>query len=275
MSGQIDLHTHSFESDGSQPPRELVAEAKAAGLRAVALTDHDTALGLTEALEAGREFGIEVVPGIELSVEYRGHGIHILGYFLEGNTEKMQPLSDWIISEREERNRHIVSLMQRDGLPVDLEEMHAHFPGSIVGRPHFARRLMELGLARSVDEAFKLYLDPGKKYYKTRTYIPMDLAFETLNTCRAKAVFAHPLQYRFSNARLRELTELLVSHGLAGVECIYTGYSEEDIAYLKALAAEYGLTVTGGSDYHGSIKPEIKLGALDVGYEMLERLKNT
>ncbi len=279
MRKLIDLHVHTSESDGSLSPREVVERASEKALSAIAITDHDTADGVAEALRAGQDMGVEVIPGIELSVDYKGYGIHILGYFIDPESTALRELLDWVVWERERRNGEIAAAMDADGLNVSLEYMHERFPEAIIGRPHFSAVLVERGLVKTVGEGFDKYLSPGGKYYRKRQYIPMDMAFDALRRSGAKAVFAHPLQYRFSHAELLELTALLKEKGVVGMECIYSVYSQEQTAYLKSIAAEYGLCITGGSDFHGAGKPHIAIGSgcgdMLVGYEVLENLKKS
>ncbi|MBE7017928.1 MAG: PHP domain-containing protein [Ruminococcaceae bacterium] len=277
MSGFIDLHIHTTASDGSLSPSEAVALAAKAGMKAIAITDHDTAEGIGEAAGAAVKFGIELVPGIELSVDYKGRGIHILAYFIDTENEHLRRLLDWVISERERRNKLIARAMREDGIDVSLDALHKKNPDSVIGRPHFAAELVNAGLVKSVKEGFDKYLSPGGRYYRKREYIPMDMAFDALSKCGAKAVFAHPLQYRFSHTELLELTALLKEKGIVGMECIYSVYSPEESAYLKSLAADFELCVTGGSDFHGAGKPHISIGSgcgdMKVDYELLEMLK--
>lgn len=273
MSRFIDLHVHTTVSDGTLSPSGAVLLAKQRGLAAIAVTDHDTAGGLREAVDAGAQQGVEVIPGIEISVDYRGCGVHILGYFIDPHAPALEELLDWVVSERERRNREIASAMAADGLDVSLEKLHEKYPDSIIGRPHFSAELVEAGLVQTVKEGFDRYLSPGGRYYRRREYIPLDAAFDIIARSGGRAVFAHPFQYGFSETELEELLRLLISRGLAGIECIYSGYTPEQTEYLKNLAAKYSLCVTGGSDFHGSGKPHIQMGTPAVSYELLDKLK--
>lgn len=277
MRRRIDLHVHTTASDGSLRPSEAVALAAKEGLAALAVTDHDTADGIGEAAAAALEYGIELVPGIELSVDYKGRGIHILGYFIDPENKHLRSLLDWVISERERRNGRIAQSMRDDGLDVSIESLHEKYPDSVIGRPHFAAELVAAGMVESVKEGFDKYLSPGGRYFRKREYIPMDMAFEALGKSGAKAVFAHPLQYKFSHAELVELTALLKEKGIVGMECIYSVYSPEESAYLKNVAADFDLCITGGSDFHGAGKPHIHVGSgcgdMEVDYVLLEKLK--
>lgn len=270
---RVDLHVHTAASDGSLSPAEVVRRAAERGLSAIAVTDHDTTAGLAEAVEAGERYGVEVVPGVELSVDHEGEGIHILGYFIDPLSPVLRELLGWVVAERDERNEAIAAAMRSDGVPVTVEALRARHPGAVIGRPHFAEALAERGLADNIRDAFGSFLSRGMKYYRARAYIPMDRAFSAIRAAGGRAVFAHPFQYRYSEHELVALTQKLVGRGLDGVECVYSHYTPEQVEYLKGLAGYYGLCVTGGSDFHGAGKPEIELGGVAVPYELLEGLR--
>lgn len=273
---EIDLHVHTTASDGTASPREAVALAAGAGLRALAITDHDTVRGYAEAAAAGAELGLEVVPGIEISTKY-GVAVHVLGYYIDPESEALRPVLDWVVADRDRRNRLMAERMAADGLPVSYEGMRARF-GEVIGRPHFARVLVELGLAASVNDAFARYVEKGQKYYMPRSIMPIEEAVGTIVCAGGVPVLAHPFQYGKDDAQLRELIEHCMAFGLRGMECRYTGYGAAQTAYLEALAGEYGLLKTGGSDFHGANKPTYLLGRghageLDVPCAWLARLK--
>lgn len=273
----IDLHVHTTGSDGTVTPENTVRLAAEKGLRAIAITDHDTAEAVPAALQAGQACGVEVVPGIELSVDYLGYGIHILGYFIDPHSPAMARLLDWVVAERKRRNRRMIALMQQDGIPITAEALAQRWPDAVVGRPHMAVFLVDCGLATSVRDAFDRYLSIGRKYFLKREYIPLDEAFQVIREAGGKAVFAHPFQYKLPEEGLLALTRTLKDAGAVGIECLYSGYTPEQTGYLKRLAADFGMVVTGGSDFHGTRKPHIALGTgtgdLRVPYELLEKLK--
>lgn len=273
---EIDLHVHTTASDGTCAPAEAVKLAADSGLRAVAITDHDSAHGYPEAARAGAALGVEVVPGIEISTKF-GRSVHILGYYIDPLSPEIKPVLDWVVQDRDERNKKMAALMAADGLPVSYEQMHERF-GEVIGRPHFARVLVELGLADSVNDAFDKYVEKGRKYYVGRTIFPIERSIEVIRAAGGVPVLAHPFQYRLDDAGLRELIEHCLESGLQGMECRYSGYDADMTAYLLRLAEEYRLLPTGGSDFHGANKPKISLGSgisgeLAVPYEYLERLK--
>lgn len=271
----IDLHIHTAVSDGSYSPRELVQHAKECGLAAIAVTDHDAVEGYNEAAAAGKELGVEVVPGIEISTKYKGP-VHLLGYYVDVNSPVLQEVLDWIVKDRDARNEKMAALMAADGLPVSYADMQQRF-GTVIGRPHFARILVELGLAADVNDAFARFVEKGQKYYVGRSFLSIERCHEIILGSGGLPVLAHPFQYRLDDAGLRELIEYCVSLGLRGLECRYSGYTREQEDYLEALADEYGLIRTGGSDFHGRSKPAIKLGTgkgrLHVPYAFLAEMK--
>ena len=273
----IDLHVHTTASDGTVSGRGVVELARGIGLAAIAVTDHDTVSGYAEAAAAGRELGVEVVPGIEISTKYGGP-IHILGYYIDTASKGLLSVMDWVVQDRDERNRKLAEMMAADGLPVSYDEMQRRF-GRVIGRPHFAKLLVELGMAESVQDAFDRYVEKGQKYYLPRNFLPIERSVESIVEAGGVPVLAHPFQYKRDDAGLREIIEHCMEHGLGGIECRYSGYDADKVAYLEALAEEYHLVKTGGSDFHGDNKPHIALGRgmegkLDVPYEFLERLRD-
>ncbi len=273
---EIDLHVHTTESDGTKSPAEVVRLAKDLGLRAIAVTDHDTAAGYPAAAAEGERLGVEVVPGIEISTVFSG-AVHILGYFIDPQSPEIAPVLEWVLKDRDERNRVIARRMASDGLPVSYDAMRERF-GSAIGRPHFAELLVELGLARDVKDAFERFMEKGRRYYEPRHFLSLERSIWIIRRSGGIPVLAHPFQYRLDDSRLRELIEHAVQYGLEGIECRYSGYTPEQTAYLLSLAREYKLLDTGGSDFHGDVKPHIALGTgigggLEVPYVCLEKMR--
>ena len=273
---EIDLHVHTTASDGTETPREVVQLAAAKGLRAIAITDHDTVLGCREAMDEGAKLGIEVVPGIEFGTKY-GIAVHMLGYYMDLDSPVLSAMTRSIVEDRDTRNEKTVKLMQENGIDVTYAQLKERF-GEVIGRPHFAHILMENGLAQSVPDAFDRLLGKGMKYHQYRHTLEIYEVIECIVNSGGVAVLAHPFQYKKNDAELRELIEHCMSFGLKGMECRYSGYNAEQVAYLEALAEEYGLIKTGGSDFHGENKPHIQIGSgikdtLDVPYSWLETLK--
>lgn len=272
---RIDLHIHTTASDGTLTPEEIVHEAARVGLAAVAITDHDTASGYLSAAGEGGKYGIEVVPGIEISTKFHT-SVHILGYFIDVDSPAMEEVLDWMHSDREDRNVKLCAMMRSDGIDADSNRMHERF-GDFIGKPHFAQILVEQGVANNMDDAFERFLNKNKKYYIPRQFLPIERSIEIIRQAGGTAVLAHPFQYRMDDEGLRELIEHCMESGLEGIECRYSGYDAEQFAYLESLAREYGLVRTGGSDFHGSRKSDIRLGEgygeLEVPYAFLEELR--
>ena len=272
---RIDLHIHTTASDGTLTPEEVAREAARLGLGAIAITDHDTAAGYLHAAEEGERLGLEVVPGIEISTKFRA-AVHILGYYIDVASPALEEVLDWMHRDREERNVKLCDMLRERGVDIDIERMHARF-GELVGRPHFAEVMVENGMARDVNDAFERLLNKNKPFFIPRQFLPIERSIEIIRQAGGTAVLAHPFQYRLDDAQLRELIEHCMASGLEGIECRYSGYDADMCAYLEALAAEYGLVRTGGSDFHGAIKSDIRLGEgrgeLEVPYAFLEELR--
>lgn len=275
---EIDLHVHTNISDGSESPEDTVKYAARLGLAAIAITDHDTANGVLRAKRAGEEYGVEVVAGLELGCGYLGKEVHMLAYDIDPESEHIAPTLEWIVNDRDERNKKMVEIMANDGIIIDLDELKKRHCGSVIGRPHFALCLVEQGLADSVQDAFRRYLDPGQKYYIRRHFLTIEEAAALIRSAGGKAVLAHPRQYRLDDEQLAQLFERCKNAGVSGVECYYSGYSPEESAKYRALAESFGMCATAGSDWHGSHKPHIEMGSgingeLNGPYELLEKLR--
>lgn len=260
---KIDLHVHTTASDGTMSPKEVVSLATMLGLKAIALTDHDTMAGLQEAGEAAELMGISVVPGIEISGEYQGKEVHVLGYFLDPEAQMLKDYIQWVGQSRKTRNEKILEKLQKKGYDITLEQLEEKFPGATLGRPHIAQRLVELGAVSSVKEAFRRYLDTGRSCYVPRQYIPFADGVKLIRDCGGVAVLAHPLQYGYGKAELEDLVKTAAEAKVTGMEILYTGYTQGDIQKLYDLAEKYTLLPTGGSDFHGENKPGVQLGSGD------------
>lgn len=275
----LDLHTHTNESDGSLSPAELVETALRANLRALAITDHDTFQGYIAARDAAKAAGLDLVCGIEVSSRDDRKGIHVLGYFL--TTDPPPDFLAWLnsfVTRRSERNRALAARLRELGLAVDVEEAEA-LGRTVTGRVHFARVLMSKGFTRSIQEAFDRYLGEGGQAYIEVHDPPASEAVARLRSAGALPVLAHPARYGIHNVE-RETTfiERLIAAGLAGLEVIHSDHEPQDVARYSRLAERYGLLTTGGSDYHGDVKPHVRLGhgnngQLPIPPEWLDRMR--
>ncbi len=255
----IDLHVHSRASDGTLTPTEVVKLAADSGLAAIALTDHDTIDGVEEAMEAGARYGVQVIPGIELSADYKGTDLHILGLDVDihnqGFVEKVAVCRD----SRDNRNLKMVKKMNEQGFPVTWEEMVRRFGDFSITRAHFAKYLMDEGYVADKEEAFAKYLDPGKPCYVSREKVTPIEAIEMILEAGGHPVLAHPMLYKMPLDRLESVIVMLQEHGLQGIEAVYSLNRPEDDDFLAKLAKRHNLYITGGSDFHGAIKPHIAL----------------
>lgn len=278
MPDWIDLHVHTLASDGSDTPADVVRMAAELGLRAVAVTDHDTFAGLPEAIEAGARYGVEVVPGVELSTIYDGVEVHVLGYYMDAGHPRLRAMMASATAERNARNETMVQRLHDAGYPVTMDALHAEFPGqTMLGRPHISEYLMRRGYVASVQDGMKNLLGRGKPFYVARYNIPLEESVETLRAAGGLPVVAHLFKYRYTPEQLTAMVDAAAAAGAVGLEAMYTNYTPEQEQAVRVLAAERGLLCTGGTDYHGARKPDIALGRgfgnLRVPYALLEGLK--
>lgn len=274
----IDLHTHSTASDGTCTPTELVKLAADTGLEAIALTDHDTFSGVAEAVKAGEEYGVEVIPGCELSLESpEGAGwMHVVALWLPEDPAPLRDAFDWVIEGRKNRNREIIDKLRQQGINITYDAVAARAGGTI-GRPHFAQELLHLGVVSSINEAFEKWIgDNGRAYIPKRKLQPKQ-AFDILNQIGATSILAHPFALGLNLQETQGLVRDLMELGLDGMEVYYSEHSQSDTKAYADMADRLGLLVSGGSDFHGTVKPKIALGkgkgSLAIPYELVEKMK--
>lgn len=271
MTNYVDLHTHSTASDGVYSPAELLQYARDAGLRVLALTDHDTTNGLAEGTEAARAVGIDFIPGLELNTDNGGGEVHILGYFPDFERPDFQEALQTLRDARERRGQRIVERLNEYGIPISWERVRAIAQGT-VGRPHVAMALIEAGYVQSVSEAFSKYIGKGCVGYVPRYRLSPFDATRLIDSANGLPVIAHPLTLP-GLATLREWLPGLCAAGMVGLETYYGPYTAENEAELRALADRYHLIPTGGSDFHGPDIHPTPLGGRYVPYEAVEQLK--
>ncbi|MCR5562110.1 MAG: PHP domain-containing protein [Desulfovibrio sp.] len=257
----VDLHTHSTASDGTDSPVRLVENAHSAGLCAIALTDHDTTAGLAEAEAAGREFGIDVIRGCELSTRTEKGEIHIVGLWLPKDMTRLKAGLDDLANRRRQRNERMVEKLCALGLPMTLADLKKKAGDGSIGRPHMAAVMVERGYVRDAAQAFRDYLgDEGKAYVPKAVFTPEE-GVRLLAANGATAVLAHPLiRHACPAAWLHALIERLVPCGLDAIEAWHTEQDAADTRQCLEWAKEFCLGVSGGSDYHGANKPGVHLG---------------
>lgn len=273
----IDLHTHSTVSDGSDRPERIPELAAAAGCTAVALTDHDRLDGLARAQARAAELGVELVPGCEISCESSPGTMHLLVYFIEAGDGALQAELAALQEARDNRNAVLVDRLQELGLPITREEMQAESGGTGTGRPHAAAVLVANGAVGSVQEAFDVWLAKGRPGYVEKPRLQPNRAIALARESGGVPVLAHPLSLDLDPAGLEATVAELAEMGLGGVEALYGRYSPDERLSLATLAERHGLSVTGGSDHHGSYKPDLRVGVgrgdLDVPDDLLAALR--
>ncbi len=272
----IDLHTHTTASDGSMAPAELIRYAYDKGLAAVAVTDHDTVGAVEQAIEEGKKIGIEVIAGVEISVDFSSE-LHLLGYFLDGDYEPMLKTLEELRIRREQRNYRIVNRLNELGVSISIEEVNDKAEGGVTGRPHIARALIKKGHVEDMGDAFEKYLGVGRPaYFRKDKLTPQDGIGEIIRS-GGIPVLAHPFFIGLPYEQLDRLVEGLTGYGLKGIEVYYSWHTEEQTSQLLQIARKHGLIATGGSDFHGSFKSDIEIGSgrgsLKVPYSVLTELK--
>jgi predicted metal-dependent phosphoesterase TrpH len=271
-----DLHTHSDFSDGKYTPTELIEEALEKKISAIALSDHNTIDGLGEFLEAARGKDIMAIPAIELSSDYNGKELHIVGLFIP--VENFPKVTEFLKEYREakdENNRRTVELLKEDGYDISYDDIISRCRNGNVNRIHIAEVLMEKGYAKSIKECFKGLLSKKEKYYKPSIRPTAQQAVEFLKSIDAIPVIAHPF-LDLSPEQLVAFIEEMKPWGLVAMETLYSTYSEETTKLAIEIANKTGLKQSGGSDFHGSNKPTISLGSGEgnsiVPFELVEEL---
>ena len=256
---RCDLHTHSVYSDGTYTPGEIVAEAKRLGL-ILALTDHNTAAGLPEFMEAAKKLGVTAVPGVEFSTEYAGKELHLLGLFVlpehYAAVERMVKEQHVL---KEISNMELVERLNQAGYSIDYAKVKGRNPNGNANRAHVAAELLEQGYVASIREAFDTILSDRGGFYVPPSRLQLIDVIKELRRIGVLPVLAHPLQ-ELSEQELRELLPHAIEVGLAGMETMHSSYTPEMISLAEKIAAEFSLLSSGGSDFHGSVKPDIFLG---------------
>ncbi|MDD6484674.1 MAG: PHP domain-containing protein [Clostridiales bacterium] len=262
LSDAADLHMHSTASDGTLSPAELAEAVKKAGLRAAALTDHDTLFGLREFSFACQKLGVEPINGVELSVDYPGE-MHIVGLFIDSQSERLEQDMENLRREREKRNLKMLEKLRECGAELDVCDLLCQKPGAKLencGRPHFARALMAKGYVCDINEAFQKYLAKGAKCYVKRAMPSPERAIEIIRNSGGIAVWAHPISVSDKPEEIARLAGELKGLGLGAMECWHSKHSPEFKDEMIKICKSEGLCPSGGSDFHGENKPNVPLG---------------
>lgn len=288
----VDLHVHSNRSDGTFTPAQLVDYAMEKGLAAFALTDHDTIDGVAEAAQhAGqlkksasesscsenRRPVPEVIPGIELSTEYQGQDIHILGLYIDDRNPALLQHLKVFVDSRDTRNRKMCLRLTQAGIPVTYEELLEAFPDAVITRAHYAKYMLNHGYVKTLKEAFDRYVGDQCPCFVPREKVTPVQAVKLILQAGGVPILAHPALYHMEDKQLDTLVWTLKQNGLMGIEAVYSTYTEAEERRIRSLAAKYDLLISGGSDFHGTNKPGLDLavgyGKLFIPYSLLEDIQ--
>lgn len=256
----IDLHMHSTFSDGTLTPEVLVAQAAGYGLSAIALTDHDGMEGVDPFLKASETAGPRGIAGVEMSAEVSRGTMHILGYFVDHTHTELNEALQRIRGGRAARNREILRKLVVLGCPLEWDEVTAFTDEEVVGRPHFAMAMQARGYVKDKTDAFNRYLAKGRPAYVDRLRLDPDACIAVIRKAGGVAVLAHPYTLALGEQALRKRVAELRDMGLQGIEVFYSEHTEAWEAAYRRMAAELGLAMSGGSDYHGDVNPRIRMG---------------
>jgi hypothetical protein len=274
---RIDLHTHTTASDGTFTPAELVAAAHHAQLAVLGIADHDSTEGIAPALAANQGHAMQIIPAIEVNCDIENGEVHILGYFKQIPTGALQALLRMLRDERRKRAMGMVEKLAAVGVVISFERVEALAKGGSLGRPHIARALLEAGHVATIGEAFDHFIGrDGPAYFERYKLAPSE-AVRAIRVSGGVPVLAHPYHYDPYGTLRRSvkpetLVPALVEAGLGGIEAHYFNYPTSAIVQLKKLAVQYNLLVTGGSDFHGIVKPDVQLGSVYVPPEVVDNL---
>jgi len=267
-NGKVDLHTHTSQSDGLLPPEKVVQLAAAAKLRAVSITDHDEIGALEAGIALGNQLGVEVIPGVELSVSHNGYDIHILGYLIDFRQSRLLEFLNYFQQERVRRVHLILEKLDRLGYPILLETVLRKAGSGSIGRPHIADALVEAKHVSSYHEAFNRFIADGKPAFVPKVRISATQAVSIIHEANGLACLAHPGQ---------NLTEPIIldiiNAGVDGIEIVHPKHTFAQREFYRQLAKTYNLLETGGSDFHGGRKDDERLGDYVIEYEKVEKLK--
>ena len=276
----IDLHCHSYFSDGTFSPEEIVIKAKKRGLRAIALTDHDTIDGLEAFQNSGQKYHIETITGIEFATQYNHFSeqeIHIVGLGFSPTAKVFIKRMKDIVEARQIRNEKMIYALNQLGFDISYEQIQQNAAGNIITRAHFANVLVQKNIVKNTKEAFEKYLSTNRPAYVQRQTLSPALCIQTIQNSGGVAVLAHPTLYHMDYNEIEFLVKELKSYGLNAIETQYSSYSLEQSQKITALADKLGLLYSGGSDFHGKNRPNIHIGVgknnLHIPYSYWEALK--
>lgn len=268
MLSKIDLHTHTYYSDGQHSPEELIIKAKESDIDIISITDHDTVDGITEAIEAGKKYGIEVIPGLEISSDIRDREVHLLAYFFDPLNKELEEYLKFFRAERIKRAARIIEKLDALGLPIKLEDVMEIARNSAVGRPHIAKVMLKSGHVSNYFEAFSKYIGNGCPAYERKVHVSPRSAFKIISDAGGLSFIAHP--GNLPDAIMIELIEA----GLDGIEVVHPSHLPHQIKHYRGIVNEYFLLESGGSDFHGGDRNDYgNLGKYTIGYSKIDAMR--
>lgn len=268
MNDKIDMHLHTSCSDGAYPPSQLVYKAKAAGLDTISITDHDNLAGIEVAIEYGKQLGVEVIPGVEISTDIEDKEVHLLGYFLDVHNDEFQKYLSFFRQERFNRAVRIVKKLNNAGINITIEQVLAKSRDGAVGRPHIAQALLEAGYINNFYEAFEKYIGNNCPAFERKIHVSPQSALKLINDAGGLSFIAHP---GYLSERIL-LT--LIKAGIDGIEIIHPAHNPNQVKYYRGIVNEYCLLASGGSDFHGGKRDdEQNLGKYYVQNSYIEAMR--
>ena len=268
MIKKIDLHMHTNYSDGQHTPEELIMKVKDAGIDLISITDHDTVDGIAESIEFGKLYGIEVIPGLEISSDIRDREVHILGYFFDPNNPELEEYLKFFRAERIKRAARIAEKLNALGLNIELNDILDVAKNSAVGRPHIAKAMVKKGLVSNYFEAFSKYIGNGCPAYERKVHLSPRSAFKIISDAGGLSFIAHP-------GNLPDVIMVeLIEAGLDGIEVIHPSHLPHQIKHYRGIVDEYFLLESGGSDFHGGDRNDYSnLGKYTIGLSKVEAMR--
>jgi 3',5'-nucleoside bisphosphate phosphatase len=264
-----DLHLHTSFSDGNLSPLDLMKKVKNAGLKCISIVDHDIVEGTEEAIKLGKDFEIEVIPGVELSTTVGNLDVHIIGYFIDYKDKTFLDYLNLFREERLKRAERIVNKLNKLKVPLKIESVLAQNTTGSIGRPHIANALVEGGLISNYQAAFDQYIRNGGPAYESKYTVTPAEAISLINKAGGLSFIAHP-----NYIKDEKIFSDLINQGIDGIEVVHPSHSCETVEYLKKIASEYFLLTSGGSDYHGGLKNDEKsFGTFTIPYKMVKAMK--
>jgi predicted metal-dependent phosphoesterase TrpH len=258
---RADCHTHTTCSDGTFTPEELIAHAKNQGLSAISITDHDTLDAYPKALELAKQEGIDIIPGVEFSTVHEGSSVHVLGYGFDIQNRAIHELCEWHKNRRRRRYHKILELLKKHGMPLEPEER------AVLGRPHLAQSMLEKGYVTSIQEAFKKWIGEGKPCFYREEWKGVQETIDVIHEAGGRAIIAHP--HLIDNSKI---LKALLKMSFDGIECYYAKFPISTNAKFLKIAREKNWLITGGSDFHGTVKPSNPIGSSWIKKELFQIL---